>query len=305
MAGGDGTDTLQITGSGDLTLNGTSLISGFETLNGGSRSIVGTSSANVFDLSIFTTVTNLDGVEGLGGDDTLTGSTSADRLDGGSGTDTVRGGGGDDTIVVRTTEALNDIMDGGTGTGDRILVDGSSSLTLSSTSRITGVERLEGGGGAIVGTSGADALDFSAMAVSGISSIQGLDGADTIKGGTGADVLSGGLGNDTLTGGGGQDSFLFDSALTGNIDTIVDFNASNETIRLDRDIFTTLSTGTLTASAFFAGAAAHDSSDRIIFNAATGNVFYDRDGTGSAGAVQFAHLNGTLTLSNTNFSVVS
>ncbi len=305
MVGGDGIDTLLITGSSDLTLNGTSTITGFETLNGGSRSILGTSSANIFDLSIFTTVTNLDGVEGLGGNDTLTGSNSADRLDGGSGNDTVRGGGGDDTIVVRTNEALGDTIDGGAGTADRILVDGSSSATLTNTGLITGIERLEGGGGAIAGTSSADMLDFSSMAVSGISSIQGLDGADTIKGGTGADVLSGGLGNDTLTGGGGQDTFLFDSALTSNVDTIADFNASNETIRLDQDIFTTLSTGTLSAAAFFAGAAAHDSSDRIIYNSANGNLYYDRDGTGSASAVQFAHLNGTVTLSNTNFTVVS
>jgi Ca2+-binding RTX toxin-like protein len=117
--------------------------------------------------------------------------------------------------------------------------------------------------------------------------------------------LSGGRGNDTLTGGGGQDTFLFDSALTSNVDTIVDFNASNETIRLDNDIFIGLGTGTLTASAFFAGAAANDTSDRIIFDAATGNLFYDPDGNRSAAAIQFAHLNGTPTLSYTNFSVVS
>jgi len=305
MAGGDGIDTLQIFGTVDLTLAGTSTITGIETLNGGGRSILGTTGANTIDLSIFTTVTNLAGVQGLAGDDTLTGSSFNDRLDGGAGTDTVRGGNGDDTIVVRTNEALNDTIDGGAGTGDRLLVDGSGSLMLTNTSRITGIERLEGGGGAILGSSGADLLDFSGMAVSGITSIQGLDGADIIRGGTGADVLSGGLGNDTLTGGGGQDTFLFDSALTANVDTITDFNASNETIRLDRTIFSALSLGTLSTAAFYAGTAAHDTSDRIIYNPTTGNLFYDRDGTGSAAAVQFAHLNGTPTLSNTNFSVVA
>ena len=173
MAGGDGTDTLQIFGTVDLTLNGTSTISGIETLDGGGRSLLGTTGANTIDLSIFTTVTNLTGVRGLNGNDTLTGSSFADRLDGGSGNDTVRGGAGDDTFVLRTNEALSDTIDGGAGTADRVVVDGSSSLMLTDTSRITGVERLEGGGGAILGSSSADTLDFSGILVSGISSIQG------------------------------------------------------------------------------------------------------------------------------------
>ncbi len=65
MAGGGGTDTLQIFGSSDLTLNGTSTITGIETLDGGGRSIVGTSGANTINLSIFTTVTNLAGCGAL------------------------------------------------------------------------------------------------------------------------------------------------------------------------------------------------------------------------------------------------
>ena len=224
MGGGGGTDTLQIFGSVDLTLNGTSTITGIETLNGGGRSIVGTTDANTIDLSIFSTVTNLVGVRGLSGNDTLTGSNFADRLDGGSGTDTVRGGAGDDTIVVRTDEAVNDIMDGGAGTGDRILVDGSSNLSLTNTGRITGIERLEGGGGAIVGSTSADTLDFSGIAVSGISSIQGGFGNDTIAGGSGADVLTGGSGND---------SFVYRFGVAAGADRITDFDASgNDVIRL-------------------------------------------------------------------------
>jgi len=59
----------------------------------------------------------------------------------------------------------------------------------------------------------------------------------------------------------------------------------------------------LTASAFVYGTAAADASDRIIFNEATGALVYDRDGTGSAAAVQFATLDpagfsGTLTAAN-------
>ena len=70
-----------------------------------------------------------------------------------------------------------------------------------------------------------------------------------------------------------------------------DFNAANDTIQPDRSVFTAITTlGTLAAAAFFAGAAAHDADDRIIFNSATGNLFYDRDGIGDVAAVQFARL---------------
>ena len=224
MTGGDGTDTLQIFGSSDLTLNGTSPITGIEMLDGGGQSIVGTTAANTIDLSIFATVTNLIGIRGLGGSDTLTGSNFADQLDGGTGIDTVHGGAGDDTIIVRGKEAVNDIMDGGNGTADRMLVDGTNNLSLTDTSRITGIERLEGSGGAIVGSSSADTLDFSGIAVSGISAIRGGDGADTIGGGTLDDVLTGGSGNDT---------FVFRIDVAAGSDRITDFDVlGNDVIRL-------------------------------------------------------------------------
>ena len=50
--------------------------------------------------------------------------------------------------------------------------------------------------------------------------------------------------------------------------------------------------------------AAQDADDRIIFNAATGNLFYDRDGTGAAAALQFARANGLPSLTNADFVIV-
>jgi serralysin len=109
-----------------------------------------------------------------------------------------------------------------------------------------------------------------------------------------------------MTGGSGMDTFVFDSALAGNIDTVADFSAPNDTIQLDQSIFTALTTlGTLSATAFFTGAAAHDSNDRIVYNSASGDLFYDRDGTGAIAAVQFAHLNSTPAISSSNFTVVA
>ena len=117
----------------------------------------------------------------------------------------------------------------------------------------------------------------------------------------------GGAGNDTLTGGAGNDTFFFNSALSAasNVDWITDFYAPADAIRLASTVFSALgAVGTLTQAAFHIGDAAHDASDRIIYNNATGALSYDADGNGAAVAVQFATLNATLTLTNADFLVI-
>ena len=61
--------------------------------------------------------------------------------------------------------------------------------------------------------------------------------------------------------------------------------------------------GTLVADAFFSGAAAHDLTDRIIYNSATGALSYDPDGTGAGPVTQFAALSLGLALTNGHFAV--
>ena len=151
------------------------------------------------------------------------------------------------------------------------------------------------------------AANVENLTLTGAGNINGTGNAlaNTITGNAGNNLIDG-RGNDTLTGGGGQDTFLFDSALSANIDTVADFDAANDTIRLDQSIFTAITgLGTLSAAAFFKGAAAHDADDRVIYNSATGDLLYDRDGTGAVAAVQFAHLNGAPAIGNTNFNVVA
>jgi Ca2+-binding RTX toxin-like protein len=121
----------------------------------------------------------------------------------------------------------------------------------------------------------------------------GKGGRDNLQGGTGNDRLNGGSGNDTLTGGPDRDAFIFDTTpkATQNVDSIKDFVAADDTIRLENSIFKGLSkTGTLTPSAFHLGTAAADLSDRVIYDRSTGSLYYDADGIGVAAQVKFAVL---------------
>lgn len=133
----------------------------------------------------------------------------------------------------------------------------------------------------------------------------GRTGNDKMFGGKGSDVLRGGAGNDILAGEAGADAFVFATALDAskNVDTIKGFSVRDDTLRLRETIFTALDLGTLAESAFEIGSAADDRLDRIIYNTATGAVFYDADGSGSKAAVEFAQLATKLSLSNSDFVI--
>ena len=111
-------------------------------------------------------------------------------------------------------------------------------------------------------------------------------------GGAGNDTLNGGLGNDTLDGGTGADFFVFNTALgSTNVDRISAFSVVDDTIYLAQSIFNAFgSYGAIAAGAFTTTSAPLEADDRIIFNKATGDLFYDADGSGRIAAVQFATL---------------
>ena len=135
--------------------------------------------------------------------------------------------------------------------------------------------------------------------------LYGQLGNDSLSGGSGNDMLYGGAGLDSLTGGSGLDSFVIDSALNlSNIDKITDFSVVDDTIRLENAVMTSLTVGTLAASAFNKGTRALDSTDRIIYNSTTGAVLYDDDGTGAHAAVQIATLGTGLALTYADFIVI-
>jgi len=109
---------------------------------------------------------------------------------------------------------------------------------------------------------------------------------------------------DTISGFGGNDTFVFNSTLgSGNVATITDFNPSQDKVHLDHTIFAGLASGSLQSAAFFAGTAAHDSSDHIIYNSTTGSLSFDSDGAGGAPQTQFAALAPHLSLTAASFFV--
>ena len=117
-----------------------------------------------------------------------------------------------------------------------------------------------------------------------------------------------------LTGGNGNDTFYFDTPLDAvtNVDTITDFNANTgDKIALDQTIFTLLTVASPLASGNFManlGGIAGDANDYVLYDTATGNLYYDADGSGAGTKVLFATL--TLTgisgiVDSTDFIVVA
>ena len=135
----------------------------------------------------------------------------------------------------------------------------------------------------------------------------GAAGSDRIFGDAGHDIISGGAGRDTLTGGSGRDEFDFDERPSNsNCDTITDFRPSDDTIVVYLDYFKKVGTGDgyLKSSAFWKGSAANDADDRIIYDNATGAIYYDPDGTGSQAQVMFAKVGKGLKITYKDFYVL-
>jgi cysteinyl-tRNA synthetase len=140
----------------------------------------------------------------------------------------------------------------------------------------------------------------------GMDVVDGGKGNDKIYGDGGSDFLSGGAGIDTLYGGSGKDFFVFETKPSRtNDDVIADYKVKDDTVVLDRSIFKNLPKGeALKGSAFWTGTDAHDANDRIIYDKATGALYYDADGTGAAAKVQFAQLSPNLSMTAKEFLIV-
>jgi len=264
-----------------------------------------------------------DTLNGGGGNDNIYGDSDNDSLNSGAGLDFMYGGEGNDTLNALAAGA--DDLFGGIGndvyivnwTGDNLvegpiqgidIVESSASYTLDDNVEnllLTGPFNINGTGNNLN------------------NNIRGNSGNNTLSGSGGNDTLSGGGGNDTLTGGLGSNQFLFNTAVAPtNVDRITDFYIPlNDRIILDRSVFSALETpanSVLLATDFAVinvpGGlgeilAAGNSTDEIVYNRRTGNLFYNPNNNTpgfGAGGGQFATLVGSPNnLSNTHFRVVA
>ncbi|MET3900445.1 hypothetical protein ABIB57_004411 [Devosia sp. UYZn731] len=135
--------------------------------------------------------------------------------------------------------------------------------------------------------------------------LRGKSTNDFLVGGAGNDHLNGTYGHDVLFGGAGNDVFVFDrnASTKGNSDLIKDFTHGQDKISLEDGKFHSLAEGFNSNNLFF-GEQAHDANDFIIYNKSTGELFYDRDGSGHRSAQLIATLDGHPTLTVDDFLIL-
>jgi Ca2+-binding RTX toxin-like protein len=297
LNGGAGADYLDGGGAGAAHLNGGS---GNDTIVVDADDLVGEAIAGGFDnvvakvsyalnagaeVEVLST-TNHGGTAAinLGGNEfgqVLVGNAGNNYLDGGGGVDLLQGLGGNDTYIV---DADDRVDEGASGGYDNVAAKTSYVLEF-----------------------GQEIEVLSTSDHGGIASINltGNDLNQVVIGNAGANILNGGFGNDLLQGLGGADMFAFTTTLgAGNVDTIADFLSGTDKIGLDDSTFAGLTFGALPDGAFVTGTAALDADDRIIYDSATGALYFDADGVGGVAMVQFATLSGLPALVAGDFTVI-
>ena len=214
----------------------------------------------------------------------MIGNDGANQMDGRAGADVMIGRAGNDKYLV--DNAGDKVFESAGGGYDVVFTGVSVALTND--------QEIEG----------LSSIDWNATTALNLT---GNAAANYLIGNAGANVLDGKGGNDVLQGREGADAFAFTTALgANNVDNILDFSAADDTIRLENNgVFITLGDGALAPGVFALGTAAQDADDRIIYDQATGRLFFDADGTaGDAVVVHFATLQGAPGISANDFTVI-
>ena len=312
FVGTEGSDTITGT-NGDDTIDG----------RGGNDVLVGNEGA--------------DSVRGGNGNDTLfagegagsnlTDDFAVDTLDGGLGDDVYHVSGSDGDVLLADAGGIDTVI---AWNSDWTLAPGFENLDLADDAGVssdgTGNEldnRISGAteGGTLLGLGGNDTLILRIAQNSGTA--RGGEGNDTIFGSSAFDDLFGDEGNDllvsaggggSLAGGAGADIFFFNGLRDSEFDPhheVTDFASASDTIRLDAIVMPALgASGRFAAGdgrfAANSSGSAQDPSDRVIYNLATGELWYDATGSATDGdAKLIARLDGAPTLAATDIEVVN
>lgn len=292
LGGGDGNDTLD-GGPGADSLSGGA---GSDTV---SYQFGATAGVKVSLAATTAQATGGSGSDTLVSIERLAGSLFADNLKGNNGNNVLDGAAGDDSL---TGGNGNDALGGGSGHDWAQYNTAQSGVTV----RLTNTEAQNTGGAGLDTLSSVENLLGSAFD----DLLMGDSAANRLKGRAGDDRLNGGRGDDKLTGEEGQDRFIFSFTLNKNtnVDNVTDFSTVADRIHLDESIFGAVAAGRLAADAFYSAAGAtsgNDAEDRIVYDSDTGNLYYDADGNGAAGATLFARLTGAPAISAADFLIIT
>ena len=311
MRGGGGNDRYFIFSEGEDVREDDTIEGGIDTVLAGINYTLETGFENL-TLLTSTTVGADNDINGTGnaaanvltgnvGSNVLSGKAGNDVLDGMGGNDVLIGGVGNDRYIINSAgDVAFESSDAPAGGNDTVLstVSYSAAFGIENVT-LQGPLSLNANGNGLNNVLTGNAAANAMNGLGGNDVLQGLGGADTLNGANGNDQLAGGAGVDLLTGGAGNDAFLFTNLVTSG-DTITDFRnvAGND----DRFLVVAaqfgggLQAGQLDANQFRLGAAAQDADDRFIFNDATNQLFFDRDGTGQAGLTLVANLDAGATV---------
>ncbi|MEM9044355.1 MAG: LamG-like jellyroll fold domain-containing protein [Pseudomonadota bacterium] len=245
------------------------------------------------------------------GDDNVYGGDDDDRIATGEGADTASGDLGDDRI---RTGDQDDIAYGGdgddrisTGNGndqafggdddDRILTGADDDEAFGE----DGDDRIWTGEGSDTAFGG-DGDDRISLGAGSDTAFGGAD-VDRINGGDDDDLIVGGEGNDIVRGGDGSDTIRFAEFGDFNYDRIQGFEVGTDKIELDRTTFDAIS-GDALGDQFVIATESQSAEDRVIYDAKSGFIMYDADGTGETEAEFIARVSRNLDLSADDFSLV-
>ncbi|WP_373505465.1 calcium-binding protein [Aestuariivirga sp.] len=210
---------------------------------------------------------------GNDGDNEIGGNDGNNIIEGGWGADIMDGGDGIDTAYY-----------GSELFGVRVSIDPLTTALETGFNSAAGDELY--GFENIVGSRGHDDLIGNFV----VNRLEGGRGNDTLYGRGGRDVLIGGIGND---------AFVFDVVPTASsADTLADFKPGT-----DRIVLSFIQAASLNEFQFVQGTAAAEADDRLIYDAPSGRLLYDPDGTGSNAAVLLAKLKAGVALSFQDFEI--
>ena len=224
----------------------------------------------------------------------LDGRAGADRLDGGAGNDHLIGGGGNDILIGNTGA---DLMEGGAG-NDTYYVDNIHDRVFEEANYSAAAGGDIGGNDTVRASVTYTLTDrVETLVLQGTANIRGTGNAldNKIVGNAGNNIIDGGAGADRLVGGAGSDAFVFSAQPDGTLDVIADFAPGSDTIRLSHLAYAELASygiGRLHDGELVIGKQATAPDQHLIYNAATGALFYDADGSGAQAQVKIAVLLG-------------